>query len=305
MPNTRKGRRLALLLGAVVVIAIVVATWLSVPHIQFLWLFESLGRNEQGYEEYRHRRTGVVFVRVAGGTFWMGSPEHEEGSRPNEHPRHAVKLSPFLLSKYEISQSQWDSIAGSNSSRFGGDDLPVENVSWDDCQEFCGMTGLRLPTEAQWEYACRAGTYSVFAFGAAARHDLANFGLPGLRGDPREKGIRWKTVSVTSFGPNQFGLYNMHGNIWEWCQDVYDEHLYSKPGATGRDPVCTAGSDFRVLRGGDWHCDSIHMRSAYRHAELRSRRKPAGQRAMSISFRPPEFATDGTFGIRPAFYPLP
>jgi len=158
----------------------------------------------------------------------MGSP-----------PVHGVTLSPFLLAKYELSQAEWERVMGSNPSLgFKGKNLPVQFISWVDCRAFCTKTGLLLPSEAQWEYACRAKTTTPFAFGETLTKEQANFNSQGL-------------VEIDSFEPNRYGLYNMHGNVWEWCEDVYDGKFYSKPEASQKDPLCISGSAHRILlRGG-------------------------------------------------------
>jgi formylglycine-generating enzyme required for sulfatase activity len=146
------------------------ATW-----YRFFQRFERLGPNEQGYLEYRHRSTGMVMVRIPGGTFAMGSPETEDGAWANERPQHRVTLDAFLIARHEVTQAIWRQIMDGEPSKFTGDTLPVEQVSWDDCREFCRRTGLSLPTEAQWEYACRSGRASEFAFGDGLTSAQANF----------------------------------------------------------------------------------------------------------------------------------
>lgn len=263
-----------------------VAAWRGWPHLRFWWQFERLGRNAQGCPEFRHRSTGIVFVRVPGGRFLMGSPESEAEREDDEGPVHEVERSPFLIAKCEVSQAEWERVLGSNPSNFKGRDLPVEHVSWDDCQEFCRKTGLKLPTEAQWEYACQAGTTTPFAFGETITPEQVNYngefpysgGAPGLN--------RQTTVSVASFAPNGFGLHQMHGNVWEWCEDVYDNVFYGAPEACQKDPVSSSGPGFRVLRGGRWYYGARNCRSADR-----GRGGPANR--------------DGDVGFRPAFFPLP
>ncbi len=162
MATTKRGKRIAFTAGSVLLALAVLIGILYGPEIRSwyaLWRdFESLGKNEQGYPEYQHRGTGIVFVGLPGGTFDMGSPETESGRQPDEGPVHKVTLSPFLIAKHEVSQTEWKKVMGVNPSKSKGDTLPVGQVSWEDCQEFCKKTGLSFPTEAQWEYACRAGT---------------------------------------------------------------------------------------------------------------------------------------------------
>jgi formylglycine-generating enzyme required for sulfatase activity len=144
----------------------------------------------------------------------------------------------------------------SDPSHFKGESLPVEQVSWEDCQKFCRETGLRLPTEAEWEYACRAGSGEAFCFGADSRQlgDYAWY----------EEDSGCKTHPVGTKAANAFGLHDTHGNIFEWCQDVFFDAFYSKPEATGIDPVCSSGSGARVVRGGSWEDVARYCRSASR-----------------------------------------
>ena len=265
--KTARGKRTALLVAALAVVVVGLLTWRGWPRLRFWWRFESLGPNVWGLAEYRDRQTRIVFVRVPGGTFLMGAQKTDpEG--PNydpdaynydEGPVHEVKLSPFLIGKCEVSQDQWWVVMGKNPSLFGGDCFPVEMVSWDDCQEFCRKTGLRLPTEAQWEYACRAGSKGRFSWGSDysggdnfAWHRGNSLGQPQPVGKKR---------------PNAFGLHDMEGNVWEWCEDVRDAKFFSKPEAGGPDPVASSGAESRVIRGGSWveDCRSS-CRSAYRAA---------------------------------------
>jgi len=216
--------------------------------------FTFLGKNEQGYHEYHHIQTGIIFVSLPGGTFNMGSTEEGDSRFQNERPVHEVTLSPFWISKYEVTQAQWEAVMGSNPSHNKGDDRrPVEMVSWDDVQEFEVKTGFTLPTEAQWEYSCRAGTTGPFA-GTGNLDDMGWY----------SQNSEFAPAPVGMKKPNQFGIYDMHGNVWEWCEDVYDENFYEKPEASVRDPVCSAGSNYRPFRGGGWNCGSVVCRSAVR-----------------------------------------
>ena len=168
----------------------------------------------------------------------------------------------------------------SNLSQFRGDDLPVERVSWHDCREFCGELGFQLPSEAQWEYACRGGTTTRFHVGDKLTTDQANFnGWFPIRGEPKGV-IRGKTLPVDSFEPNPFGLYNVCGNVGEWCEDVPDPTFYATPEARGPDPVNRKESTFRVFRGGGFRDSAFAARSADRYA------RSADSRVYDLGFRP-------------------
>ncbi|HVW22231.1 MAG TPA: formylglycine-generating enzyme family protein [Opitutaceae bacterium] len=204
----------------------------------------------------------MEFVLIPAGTFEMGSPENLGGD--DESPRHAVTISrSFYLGKYEVTQEQWQAVTGANPSHFRGAGRPVESVSWNDCQKFLAQlaarTGrrFRLPTEAQWEYACRAGTDTPWSFGAQ---------------DERAGDYAWcgansggATHRVGAKRPNPWGLYDMHGNVAEWCADVYAKHTYDGGAAT--DPAGPARGPSMVCRGGAWGDDSDMLRCAYRNCD--------------------------------------
>ncbi len=273
MKKTKKGRKVALVAGLALVALSVAMAWTYREEIrswyEFRQLFESLGKNEQGRPEYRHWQTGIVFIGLPGGTFHMGSPGIESDRYKDEGPVHKVTLSPFLIAKYEVSFAQWKEVMGVNYyPTLRRDTLPMETVSWEDCQEFCTKSGLSLPTEAQWEYACRAGTSGPYA-GTGKLDDMGWYRknhrvLRGLDRILRPQ-LGGETHPVGEKQPNQFGLHDMHGNVWEWCEDLYDSDFYRKPEAREPDPVATSGSDSRVGRGGS--CSGLVAgicRSAYR-----------------------------------------
>lgn len=196
----------------------------------------------------------IEMVEIPGGTFWMGSENGDD-----EKPVHQVTVAPFAIGKYPVTQAQWQEVMSSNPSHFKGDDLPVERVSWEDAQEFCrklsqrtGQT-YRLPTEAEWEYACRAGTTGDYA---GKLDDMAWY---------RENSDN-KTHPVGQKQPNAWGLYDMHGNVWEWCEDIWHESYEGAPSDSSawlRDE----DSEYRVLRGGSWLSLARACRSAYRSGD--------------------------------------
>tara|TARA_B100001013_G_scaffold226829_2_gene138995 strand:+ start:806 stop:1861 length:1056 start_codon:yes stop_codon:yes gene_type:complete len=220
--------------------------------------------NEQGFAEFEHRETGILFVLLPGGDFLMGTPEDEEDRWQDESPLHLVTLSAFLVGKYEVTQAQWEGVMGANPSFFQGDalaegvesnDLPVERVSWDDVVEFTVLSGFSLPSEAQWEYACRGGSSGPFA-GTGVLADMGWY-VGNSGGRPHAVGSRL---------PNAFGLYDLHGNLYEWCGDVYNEDFYASEGASGPDPVYNGAGDYHVVRGGGWFYEPVSCRSGNRYA---------------------------------------
>lgn len=230
----------------------------------------------------------LEMVLIPAGTFTMGSPDSEAGRSKDEGPQHRVTLQSFYMGKYEVTQAEWQAVMGTNPSKFKGDNLPVENVSWDDAQEFCRklsqMTGkeYRLPTEAEWEYAARAGTTTPFAFGLSLSSEQANFNGNYPYGGVAKGVYRQQTTAVGSFQPNKFGLYGMHGNVWEWCQDWYHD---SYNGAPGDGSMWESGGGlFRVLRGGSWNYIAMDCRSAARGANsLDLRDDNTGLRVVAVA----------------------
>jgi len=174
-----------------------------------------------------------------------------------------VTLGAFFLSKYEMTQGQWGRFTGTNPSNYGSGSMgdkktdpryPVDMVSWEDCERELPRLGLGLPTEAQWEYACRAGQAGPYS-GTGSLDEMGWYG----------SNSEFSAHSVGTKAANQFGLHDMHGNVWEWCEDVYDANFYGTPEAAGPDPVSTSGSGYRVYRGGSWYSSARYCRSAYRH----------------------------------------
>jgi formylglycine-generating enzyme required for sulfatase activity len=217
------------------------------------------------------------------GTFLMGSPEDEAGRESHETPQHRVSLQSFCLSQFPITQAQWQAIAflpqvnrplNSDPSNFKGGDLPVEQVCWHDAVEFCArltrFTGrhYRLPSEAEWEYACRAGTNTPFHFGETITSNLANYDGSYTYKAEAQGQYRQRTTSVGSLEvANSFGLYDLHGNVWEWCADSWHEDYRDAP-VDGSVWDSNCSDNRRVLRGGAWYCLPNLCRSAQRHWEL-------------------------------------
>jgi uncharacterized protein (TIGR02996 family) len=223
---------------------------------------------------------GLRLALIPAGRFRMGSPLTEKGRGTDEGPRHEVEITrPFYLGVFPVMQEQYERVTGKNPSRFAGNPgHPVEMVSWRDARGFCTrLSGrpeerghkrtYRLPTEAEWEYACRAGVCSSpFHFGASLSTEQANFdGCYGKRGPARGAYLQ-RTSEVGSYPPNAFGLHDMHGNVWEWCQDRYREDSYQ--GSETKDPQGPAQGTHRVMRGGCWDGLATACRAAYRVNDL-------------------------------------
>ncbi len=217
----------------------------------------------------RPNSLGMAFVRIPAGTFQMGSSTGDD----DERPVHAVRISKaFELGTYEVTQAQWQQVMGSNPSRFKGDNLPVESVSWDDVQQFITRlnarepgAGYRLPTEAEWEYAARAGSSAAYSFG----DNVQQLGIYAWYGE----NAGGTTHPVGQKQPNAWGLYDLHGNVWEWVQDIYDSAAYKQRAAAGAaavDPAvgaagAAAAGAQRVIRGGSWRHGTGGCRAADRN----------------------------------------
>ena len=241
----------------------------------------------------------IEMVKIPGDTFTMGSPENEPGHRSYESPQHKVTVPSFFMGKYPVTQAQWRFVAqqlpkvnrdlkpepsyfkGENpkGENIKGENLPVEQVSWYDVEEFCKRlsrhTGrqYRLASEAEWEYACRAGTTTPFHFGETITGELANYRASETFAEEPKKVYRQKTTAVGQFPPNAFGLYDMHGNVWEWCLDDWHGNYERAPG-DGTRWVNSNENDNRypVIRGGSWDLYPGNCRSASRHSILRAAR---------------------------------
>src|ERR1700681_1013064 len=196
---------------------------------------------------------GMKFVWIPPGNFMMGSPKEENG-RSADEAQHKVTLTKgFYMGVYLVTQEQWQAVRGNNPSSFEGEkNLPVETVSWGNCQEFIkklrkiDKKPYRLPTEAEWEYACRAGTTTPFHFGETISTEQANYKGDVTYGNGKKGVFRQKTTPVGSFPANAWGLHDMHGNVFEWCQDLYADY----PQKDVVDPQGPNKGNSHVLRGG-------------------------------------------------------
>ena len=257
----------------------------------------------------------IEMVFIPAGSFLMGSPESEKDRINIEGPQHRVSISAFWMGRFEVTQEQYRAVIGENPAKFKDNPRnPVEQVSWYDAVEYCnrlsekqglqkyytidksrkdtlninsdddrkwtvtisGGNGFRLPTEAEWEYACRAGTTTIFCYGNRLDSTMANF--CGENPYNAAKGEwRKKTTPAGSFKANAWGLYDMHGNVCEWCFDWFDEKFYTRSSA--KDPVNLGGSEDRVMRDGTWASLGLNLRSAFRNGGW------AGNRDDSNGFR--------------------
>jgi sulfatase modifying factor 1 len=216
-----------------------------------------------------HTSTGnplIEWIDIPGGAFVMGSPEGEPSRKANE-TQHNVTLSPFRMSKYQITFEQYDLFCETTKREkpkdegWGRGQRPVIHVSWDDATAYAEWMGCRLPTEAEWEYACRAGTTTPFYTGDNLTTAQANFnGNYPYNNNPKGEN-RACTIPVGSFDPNPWGLYDMHGNVWEWCIDWYDDF----PGTGQENPKGPDSGTFRIFRGGGWRNYAELCRSAFRY----------------------------------------
>jgi formylglycine-generating enzyme required for sulfatase activity len=265
------------------------------------WRVLRWNSRQLAYRERLADRVVLTLLRIPAGHFWMGAQEGEEGSTDQERPVHRVTLGEFLLGQTPVTQAQWRAVAEwerqehedgelwpqeldpdpvarlSDPDRFRGDERPVVNVSWLEAMAFCQRLRLRtgknytLPSEAQWEYACRAGTTTAFHFGETISSELANYDASvsyanGPKGEYREQ-----TPKVGLFPANAWGLQDMHGNVWELCLDHWHDSYEGAPrdgsawleGASLRGEVSSGRA--RVLRGGSWFSYPRHCRSAFRY----------------------------------------
>jgi formylglycine-generating enzyme required for sulfatase activity len=206
----------------------------------------------------------LEMVLIPEGKFVMGSPESEKGRRDNEKQHGVTLTKSFYLGKYQVTQEQWEAVMGNNPSNTKGAKLPVTDVSWGDSCLFIKRLnektnrGYRLPTEAEWEYACRAGTTTAYSFGNEITPKDANY-VDSKIGKP---------IPVGSYKPNAFGLFDMHGNVWEWCEDWAEDWAGGCPLEAVTDPVGPATGERRRLRGGSFCYEGSAARSANRGTGL-------------------------------------
>ncbi|MGI0488887.1 SUMF1/EgtB/PvdO family nonheme iron enzyme, partial [Pantanalinema rosaneae CENA516] len=257
-----------------------------------------------GWQRLEDLGNGVQLelVEIIGGRFQMGSPEDEPERYDYENPQHEVTLHDFLIGKYPVTQAQWRAVASlpqenrqlnPDPANFNRKNHPVEQVSWEDAVEFCARLSTKtgreygLPTEAEWEYACRAGSTTPFHFGEMITPDLANYDGDSTYNNGPEGVNRGETTEVGSFPANAWGLYDMHGNVWEWCADDWHQNYVDKPDAlkeNGNQPWLLAEplaeqDTARSLRGGSWYVNPRNCRSA-----VRSYGHP-GVRGFNLGFR--------------------
>ena len=230
---------------------------------------ESYGQDQYGlWQGVYIEEIEIRFRWIPPGEFMMGSPPDEPERDDDEGPQHRVRFEQgFWLAETACTQALWQAVMGENPSRFEGEENPVENVSWNYAKRFIEEINrlhpgleLRLPSEAEWEYACRAGATTRYWFGDEIDHSKANFGR-------KKRG----TVPVKRYPKNPWGLYQMYGNVWEWCEDAWRDNYQGAP-ADGQ-PWQTGGDqEWAVLRGGSWFSHGGGLRSAYRLHGLRGRR---------------------------------
>lgn len=245
-------------------------------------------KREKRQAEYISENLGdgvtLEMVSIPAGSFVMGAPETEKDSYEDERPQHRVNVPSFFIGKYQVTQAQWRQVAAipqvktelnPNPSDFKGDNRPVERVSWLEVREFCARLSkhsgrdYRLPSEAEWEYACRAGTTTPFHFGKTITPEVVNYNANNPYGEEPKGEYRLQTTDVGSFSANAFGLYDMHGNAWEWCVDDCHSNYEGLPTNASiwindiKNYEVT--ETLKVLRGGSWLNGARYCRSADRN----------------------------------------
>ncbi len=259
------------------------------------WRILRWNTRQLAYRERLSPEVTLTLLRIPAGSFRMGAPEREEGSTDAERPLHQVTLGDFLLGQTPITQAQWRAVAEwerleheeeafwpreldpdpvaklGDRNRFRGEERPVVNVSWREAMAFCQRLRVRtgknytLPSEAQWEYACSAGTTTPFHFGATFSSELANYRGTSRHGSGPKGEFREQTTPVEMFPANAWGLKDMHGNVWEWCLDHWHDTYEGAPvhGRAWLDEKAPEHA-WRLLRGGSWFVVPQNCRSAYR-----------------------------------------
>jgi formylglycine-generating enzyme required for sulfatase activity len=244
------------------------------------WSMQRRPLQVEGYREDLGEGVALTMVKIPAGSFLMGSPEDEPERSDAQGPQHDVTLGAFFMAQTPITQAQWRAVAGwqkverdleRDPSSFKGANRPVERVSWFDAQEFCRRLSQRtdqrygLPSEAQWEYACRAGSTTPFHCGATLTPELANYNGNRVYGNGPTGTYREQTIDVASFPANGWGLHDMHGNVWEWCADHWHDSYNFAPGDDQPWLIPAAAVDEpRLLRGGSWLAYPSYCRSAFR-----------------------------------------
>ena len=295
--------------GGTIILAENLSKWINSaqkPNLSQM-TFEVITTNKKGEITIREPKTAEYFreglgkglmlkmVHIPAGSFLMGSYENEKGRLYRESPQRTVNVPTFFMGETLVTQAQWRAVASLpqvkkalelNPSYFEGDKLPVERVSWEDVIEFCERLSrytkknYRLPSEAEWEYACRAGTTTPFHFGETITSELANYDTSVVYQEEAAGKPKGKTTPVTTFSPNAFGLYDMHGNLWEWCLDPWHENYEGAPkdgsvwdnknkdniyyNILDRINVPIKDQRYRTIRGGSWAEHPQICRSAYR-----------------------------------------
>ncbi|MEO6390392.1 MAG: formylglycine-generating enzyme family protein [Pyrinomonadaceae bacterium] len=233
----------------------------------------------------------LELVKIPAGSFCMGSLEGDSAAGDNEMPRHRVEITrEFFLGRFEITQAQWNAVMGTNPSHFKDcPQCPVEMISWRDATTFVAKLNarqrkyrFRLPTEAEWEYATRAGSQANFAYGDTLSSTQANFDGNFPFGNVAQGRFLKRTAEVGGYPPNQWGLYDIHGNVWEWCSDYFGQYR----NRVQRDPKGPATGRSHVLRGGSWFVNAVNARSATRHNLAADQRNPNNGMRIAAEKRP-------------------
>lgn len=222
------------------------------------------------------QNASLEMVEIPGGSFLMGSGEFETEKRENETPQHEVNLESFYLGKFPVTQEEWFAVMNDLpeiDADFRGRSLPVVNVWLEKALEFCARLSVstgekfRLPSEAEWEYACRARTVTPFSFGETITTEQANFNGEKPFKETQKGEFRKRLTLVGRFAPNDFGLYDMHGNVWEWCADIWHENYLNAP-SDGSAWLANGDASYCVQRGGSWIDRAANCRSAFRVGDI-------------------------------------